>query len=43
MTWLTRFVLKRWKRKLEAIVVTSRYETELSRKLDCVQYLLDRR
>ena len=41
MNWVTRYFLKRYKRSLEAKMLTQEYDTKLSRNLECVQYLLD--
>ena len=41
MSWITRFFLNRYKRCLESKIVTQKYDTDISRNLECVQYLLD--
>ncbi|MBT3368274.1 MAG: hypothetical protein HN416_14065, partial [Nitrospina sp.] len=43
MNWITRFFLERYKRRLELKILTHKYDTKISRNLECVQYLLDRR
>jgi len=43
MNWITRYFLKRYKRQLEKMIQTQEYDTEISRNLECVQYLLDKR
>jgi len=43
MGWITKIILKRYRRKLESEILTQRYDTEVSRKLECVQHLLDRK